>query len=94
MSSKNFERLRTTLKEKGTLPLDEVSKMFKTEVDILIACISLEKTGVALVQTDYAITFGNESFGYGAHNGVHTGCGTTTCKNSNCLFHRILCLVF
>ena len=29
MSSKNFERLRTTLKEKGTLPLDEVSKMFK-----------------------------------------------------------------
>ena len=29
MSSKNFERLRTTLKEKGTLPLDEVSKLFK-----------------------------------------------------------------
>ena len=29
MSSKNFERLRTTLKEKGTMPLDEVSKMFK-----------------------------------------------------------------
>ena len=36
MSSKNFERLRTTLKEKGTLPLDEVSKIWKIydEIDV------------------------------------------------------------
>lgn len=29
MSSKNFERLRSTLKEKGTMPIEEVSKLFK-----------------------------------------------------------------
>ena len=47
----------------------------------------VEKSGIALVEADHAITFADESFGDAANDSVHAGSGTSAGEDCDCFFH-------